>query len=537
MSKKIISIIVMILLVTSSVYANERINCNVGNDGTVTIEQTLPSKKQEKVSLIVFRPGKAFEDLETQDAMNTVAESMQTTSDENGVYKFIFKIDGESGFYMAQIASESDTQSMCSQFLYSDVNKAKDVIALLNSAENKDAFYDLIFGESSGYMDLGFFVSMPQEADKRKVTDLLFDYTRKNPFQTPEISMELYKKIYCIELLNENKFDGLLDFEKYLGINKEACVDFYNQQYIDNSVKIQIMKDLCSRNLKTPEEFSSAFLEQVVLKTVAYADGYGRIQEILEKFSEQTGISTVSLTSDNYKAVLKKTYANYAALAAALLNGGNRGGYTARGSSGDSSHGKNAINGSIGISSDLIDNPAAISVPIEIFSDIESVPWAKESIEYLAQNDIISGKSDKEFCPRDLITRAEFAKIIVAAFGINKIGENVFVDVDDDKWYASYIKCAYSAGIISGINETEFAPENNITRQDMCVMIQRAAKLSGGADSAFSDDKNISEYAKEAVYALKANDIVSGFEDNSFRPGNFASRAEAAVMIYRLITK
>ena len=108
-----------------------------------------------------------------------------------------------------------------------------------------------------------------------------------------------------------------------------------------------------------------------------------------------------------------------------------------------------------------------------------------------------------------------------------------FDDVDEDSWYAPYIRSAYSLDITKGISERKFGTGRFITRQEMVALLYRAHWLADG-NIVFADEQSIAEYAKTAVGAYAGAGIVSGYEDNTFRPESFASRAEAAVIIGRL---
>ena len=108
-----------------------------------------------------------------------------------------------------------------------------------------------------------------------------------------------------------------------------------------------------------------------------------------------------------------------------------------------------------------------------------------------------------------------------------------------ENWYFPHVVAAFTANVITGNGDGTFCPDNNITRQDAAVMINRViiSKITksevGKTD--FTDSDKISSYAKEAVKNLSSNGIINGYEDNSFRPLGYISRAEAAVMISRVI--
>ena len=99
---------------------------------------------------------------------------------------------------------------------------------------------------------------------------------------------------------------------------------------------------------------------------------------------------------------------------------------------------------------------------------------------------------------------------------------------------------AVEKGITQGTASSSFEPKANITREDMATMIARYAKvmaidLPAGDKDLFADDSAIRDYAKEAVYSMKAAGILSGKGDNKFVPRDFATRAEAAKIIHKLM--
>lgn len=177
------------------------------------------------------------------------------------------------------------------------------------------------------------------------------------------------------------------------------------------------------------------------------------------------------------------------------------------------------------------------------FRDIRDVSWAQKAIVALTSIGVVNGKEEGLFYPNDNVTRAEFVKILVGALEYaGRIDtENVscsFADVPETEWYYAPVAAAVNAGIVTGVSDTEFAPNANITRQDMALMLTRAADAAGielrsGAETTFTDEASIAGYALDAVKTMSRAGIVNGFDDGSFMPMNNATRAQAAVVIYR----
>lgn len=163
--------------------------------------------------------------------------------------------------------------------------------------------------------------------------------------------------------------------------------------------------------------------------------------------------------------------------------------------------------------------------------------WAEAVIQKWLDMEYITGYPDGTFRPEEFITRAEFVKIVNNAFGFKETAEITFTDVKEEKWYYEEIQKAYKEGDIVGVSETEFAPENYITREQAAIIMTRLLELEGnekGADL-FSDSSKISSWAKEYVGAAAEHNLIKGYEDNTFRPQNNIKRAEALVLLDRIL--
>lgn len=159
--------------------------------------------------------------------------------------------------------------------------------------------------------------------------------------------------------------------------------------------------------------------------------------------------------------------------------------------------------------------------------------WAKENIEKLVALDAISGYPDGSFAPEKGISRAEFALVLVKAFKLEAKTGKTFADTAGH-WAEEAIATAYGHGIISGYDEDTFGPDDPVTREQMTVMIFKAAKLTAGTDEIrFADSEQISDWAAAAVAAAVNNQLISGYPDNTFRPAQGATRAEAVTVILK----
>jgi len=119
-----------------------------------------------------------------------------------------------------------------------------------------------------------------------------------------------------------------------------------------------------------------------------------------------------------------------------------------------------------------------VSYPGRTFSDIAD-HGSKPAVEALAARGIINGMGNGTFCPDQTMTRAEFTAIVVNALGLTPKADAIFADVPQDAWFAPYVGTAYNCGIVLGKSAVTFDPHGLITRQEAAVMVARAAMRCG----------------------------------------------------------
>ena len=263
------------------------------------------------------------------------------------------------------------------------------------------------------------------------------------------------------------------------------------------------------------------------------------------KVTQPSNSTTVTLTADiEYKTASDKQEFRVAVGGTGSGSSGGGGGFSGGSSNGGGTRG--------GTSSPVIGNTGFVSVDQTSasdtnpnpsgFTDLDSVSWALTAINNLCVYGVVNGKAPGLFCPNDNVTRAEFAKILVGAFNIPtvSVGSATFTDVPRGHWASAYVETAYQKGIITGYDNGAFDPDAYVTRQDMAVMVQRAASVMGYSLSPveeaieFTDAANIASYAQEAVSTLQQADIVNGVGDGAFEPLSTSTRAQACQMIYNV---
>lgn len=188
------------------------------------------------------------------------------------------------------------------------------------------------------------------------------------------------------------------------------------------------------------------------------------------------------------------------------------------------------------------DNPQAVPV----FSDLAG-HWAKQNMEEMAKKGIILGDDQGCALPDNSIKRADYVLMLMRMLSIQTIpGAENFSDVPGDSYYASQLATARQLGLVGGIGNNHFEPENLVTRQDMMVMTYRALKQAGKlsettADSSvlsgFSDGQAVADYAREAMSYFVAQNVIQGSDDGKLHPEKTATRGEAATILTELINQ
>lgn len=176
--------------------------------------------------------------------------------------------------------------------------------------------------------------------------------------------------------------------------------------------------------------------------------------------------------------------------------------------------------------------------PHRSYSDMTG-HWAAEEILEATAKGIVNGYPDGTFKPDNPITRAEFTVMLIGALQPERSGTDLtFIDAAHiGKWAREAVAQAVQLGIIKGYEDHSFRPNQHITRAEMAVMIARAMHLpiADNDSTRFADDDEIPRWAKGAVEAIRKLDIVNGRGDNQFVPNDTATRAEATVMLLRML--
>lgn len=338
-------------------------------------------------------------------------------------------------------------------------------------------------------------------------------------------------------------------------------IDKYNEAYkiyllASPKVKSAFEEEIC-KYYNNGDELKQDFEYLMMISTLKNADIETEVTYILDKCGEAvlgeayTNSEYSSLSGkklNDFVRILKKRVAsvtnhsdliNQFKLAMSDLKSIQYNDQSINGGGGgsSSSRGSGTSNKMTGITPTVSNEQTTTATITDMFTDIEGVQWAKKSINELAKKRIISGKTEYIFAPNDKITREEYVKLLVLALSIDCAGEKCdFDDVTENHWAYSYIAGAYNYGIVKGISDVFFGIGSNIKREDMAVIAYRALELKemtiDNEPHIYNDSDNCSSYATEAVSKISAMGIMNGVGDNMFNPKAYATRAEAAKIIY-----
>ena len=252
----------------------------------------------------------------------------------------------------------------------------------------------------------------------------------------------------------------------------------------------------------------------------------------------------------------------------------------------------------------IIISMVCLSAAYSGYQDVSNDSWYSDAVEFVTEKGLFNGTSSTQFSPDKTMTRAMFVTVLGRLAGINgdiigygvitkdavnlrsspntssnvlavlskdvdvpvleqsadwyKVkynektgyvrndlitvsGSRQFTDISFGQYYNAYIQWAYDASIVSGTSSKTFSPNQGITREQLCTILNNYAKdaditLTATLDKAnFTDDSTISSYAKDAVYTLQQTGIVTGRSNGAFDPAASATRAEVAVMLKRFV--
>ena len=353
-----------------------------------------------------------------------------------------------------------------------------------------------------------------------------------------------WKTCQLISLLNGKAIDDATVYLNEIAATN-SLASYYNKYLTDAPAKQFMTEIMSGNNLADIAALEQAVSEAIVLTVVKYPDGYMNMKTLLQDAAGITGISVVTDLNGVYQRLAGVTFANiqalvdrYCALVAEESNPQPQpGGFSGGGGGGVSYNNKTEDDRPVTITP-TVQTEKAEPVTMK-FTDLDTVMWAYEAISFLSDKGIINGVSETSFDPEEAVKREEFVKMVLLALGLDGSAINKFTDVDSNAWYANFVAYANALGIVNGRGDHTFGVGESIQRQDMAVILCNALKKKNinktGEAVSFDDIGEVAPYALDAVNLLSSLKVINGDGTGNFNPGATATRAEAAQMIFGML--
>lgn len=463
-----------------------------------------------------YRFSKVYYEYEENDAKT---EKTLSTKDSHSV---------DAAFVMpsSDVTIYSDVKTLTAKEVVEDADEQITDVTSLNSS------YTSTYINNSSNYDSSDISSMKKYINSSK--DLLSDLKKANEYLEDAINSNDLTKTLMEDVINlQTELDAVTDKMKDLAaeMGGEDVDSFDMMVTVAKGGRVSVSglvsgtinasaakKDLEFEDIQTDGSTSLSF-------TITATSGYSLTSfKINNKSISVTG-NKVTIKASAIGSYVKDGYMDvvasftYSGFSSGGTGGSYGGGMTATGNSGNNN--------------EIISGVTPTSAPvIGGFTDIADVDWAIDSIVALSSLGIVNGIGDGLFSPQSQVTREQFAKMIVGVMGYS-VDSNAVTDFNDanGEWYTPYIAAAVQNGIVTGRDDGTFGVGDNITRQDMAVIIFRALGSNASEIHEFTDSETISDYAVEAVSALYNMGVISGYTDGSFAPKANATRAEAAKML------
>lgn len=187
---------------------------------------------------------------------------------------------------------------------------------------------------------------------------------------------------------------------------------------------------------------------------------------------------------------------------------------------------------------------AAVGEVTAKYDDVKTNDWYAEAVAFVYKQGMMNGLSDKRFAPGEKTTRA---MLVTMLYRLEKdaggSAATKFSDVPAGQWFSDAVNWSASVGVVNGIENGKFAPNDNISREQLAAILYRYAQLKGydvsvkGDLSKFNDNGSVAAWAKEPMQWAVGSGLINGKGEVSLEPGSNATRAEVATMLMRLLNQ
>lgn len=445
-----------------------------------------------------------------------------------------------NGKYWVKVVTENGSFTDSFMYLNNTSTETDSIIELINAAESASALHFVVLNEAD---KIGIDLSKYDESYIEYASKLV--YSAKT-FYGGSYDMSEFNTAFntgiAVAIMNYDSVDSALSaFASVFGVT------YSEYQAYDADFK-SVFSDFLKNADYSSKDAKTIYTDCLLLAEVKLADTWHELSEIVLINTEYLGIDS---SHDYYDISEKNRYCVFAEMlkdkfdtiedlidsfescAEEVLDD-----LSSKKSSSKGSGGGGSGSGSPSVvvypdTSTTVNNQDKETASTNLTDIIGH--WAESSINAMAEKGVITGFDDKTFKPDNAVTRAEFAVLIMRAFGFEQSSEIVFSDVDSGDWFAEAVATLSHHGIINGYNN-KFNPNDSISRQDAATIVARVLKEKGVEFTGFyefEDSSLISTYAAEAVERLAHVGLLKG-DGYNFRPHDMISRAETAVIIDRI---
>ena len=190
----------------------------------------------------------------------------------------------------------------------------------------------------------------------------------------------------------------------------------------------------------------------------------------------------------------------------------------------------------------VIDTHSHATVDVsDIFIDVAPNAWYKDAVQYAYDHGLMTGVSDTEFAPEATTTRAMIVSILARLEGVESAQAAGFADVDDNDWYATAVNWAANVGVVNGYEDNTFRPNQPITREQLAAILMNYAAcigedVSNRADLTSYTDQP-SAWATETMSWAVAEGLLTGVTADTLQPQGAATRAQVAAILQRFLSE
>lgn len=539
----ILTAVMLLSIATTSAYCSTAVSVEYSNiNKSIILTGTAAGDADDAVSVLVYNYDASIQGV--SDASAPVVFDTFTLGDGGGVdYELLLPESLPGGKYVIRIATRGGMTEQT--FMHINDSLAPSALADINAA-------------SDGSFESVLTVKGPQcgldpdiyEANKASVSRILLAY-RGAGFASVDSFMTLSNQAIAAALINKGDDLDTVLITYSASLKQGSLIDCKaDYDKCSPDVKSVFAEAAKTADFANTKGFCRVFRELLIYKQFETANNWSAIRDVLEGTSDGTlynnnpdimspDTSDFDLLQDKdevYREMYrqKSTVTSYAGIVSLFENVASAcytaeqtpaPGYTPSTGGG----GSISTSGMPAITPEYFDGgESAVNL-----SDIGG-HWAQKNIEALVRKNVISGYGDGSFKPENAVTRGEFIKMIVTAFGIGGNADNDYTDVPASHWAYEYVMTGSASGIVTGYEDGSFRPEGLITREQAATIIYRAVSLKCTLPEGVSDFTDISlfsEYAVRPILDLAGAGLISGVAEGIFAPGDIATRAQSATLI------